>query len=259
VATPYLPAWATLAEACEWLQAETGEPWPVARLLSEPVDLAVWLDPPRDVWPEALELFFAGRHEGFMAPLIFGGDTSRLAFEREGGTLTVTRNPKGDLVRMLPPVKFAAEELRASAESLRAIAQSIRAGRGAGDVKRVAFDFGNGAGFTTEDPHLLAMLRQHGPDALKGATVEVIGFEPQPAPPSPGADPEGGKKWTPERVAQARAIRDKHKADGHPDYMARTAAHYGVTPQRLRAVLRPEDTARPAPMLPPWPRAQRRR
>lgn len=75
----------------------------------------------------------------------------------------------------------------------------------------------------------------------------------QPAPEVQQAPTEGGKRWTPERVAAARAMRDKLKAAGHRDYAARTAAAFGVNTARLRQVLGPDETAPKKKKLLGWP------
>lgn len=84
-------------------------------------------------------------------------------------------------------------------------------------------------------PHPFAeWLRAQGvePSALVAAWVAS-----QAAPVAQPAPAEGGKIWTAVRIAEARAMRDKLKAAGHRDYAARTAAHYRVSPQRLREAI----------------------
>lgn len=51
---------------------------------------------------------------------------------------------------------------------------------------------------------------------------------------------ERPKKWTTERIAEARAMRDRLKRDGKRDYMKRTADHFAVTPSFLRRLMKPE-------------------
>lgn len=116
----YLPKWATLAEASEWLQARTGQPWPLPRLIEAGVMPHVWLTPdPKDSPNEAvMARLFDGRHEGFIAPLVFAGDTQRLAFARQGA-MTMTRGPSGDLFRFTPGIPFDVAELRFAAEHVR--------------------------------------------------------------------------------------------------------------------------------------------
>ncbi|MBL8327595.1 MAG: hypothetical protein JNJ71_02015 [Rubrivivax sp.] len=372
--SPYLPEWATLAEACEWLQAETGEQWPIARLLAEPVSLGVWLAPEPDWTPLEVERIVDGRREGCMLPVIFAGDRERLAVERSGGVLSMTRTPSNELMRFDPPIPYSADEFRASAESLRAISQRIREGKGVPNLGRVSFDFGGGARVSTNDPYLLAMLQRHGPDALNGATVEVLSFVPmQPEPTAPLAEPldsalrdrlrllgevrlaqrpadlaafeaalanpdggaigarvrllqlpgyrvwaalgdaekfdhkllaaidawadglptieplppaqaapdmlpaqemcakgapeaalpaagaqDGNRKWDPERIAEAREMRERLRNEGHRNYAAQTAKHYGVSTTRLRELLKPTKQARHSAQSLWYPTAQRR-
>lgn len=56
-------------------------------------------------------------------------------------------------------------------------------------------------------------------------------------------DEESARKWTPERIAEARTMRDKLKGDRVRDYAKRTAQHFGVTTTRLREVLGPPSAA----------------
>lgn len=125
---PYLPEWATLSEASQWLEALTGEAWPLPRLLENAVWPSVWLtpDPVDPVAPAVLERVFEGRHEGFLAPVCFAGDTHRLEVDRTM-LLTMTRNPSGELVRFTPGLPVALDELRWPAASLRELAAPGRA------------------------------------------------------------------------------------------------------------------------------------
>lgn len=50
--------------------------------------------------------------------------------------------------------------------------------------------------------------------------------------------------WTPERVAEARAMQAKLKGEGSKNYAALTAAHYDVTPTRLREVLKKAESTK---------------
>lgn len=117
---PYLPAWATAQEAAEWLQAETGEPWPLPRLIESGAMPHVWLTPDPDDLKnsEVFDVVFEGRHEGFMAPVVFAGDTHRIAADRTG-TLSMTRAQSGALVRFTPPLSFDVDKLRFDAERVR--------------------------------------------------------------------------------------------------------------------------------------------
>lgn len=116
----YLPTWATLAEASQWLEARTGQPWPLPRLIEVGLRPHVWLTPdPTDAPNEAvMTKLFDGRHEGFVAPLCFAGDTHRLAIDRRG-TLSMTFGPSGDLFRFTPGIPFEVDDLRFKAEEVR--------------------------------------------------------------------------------------------------------------------------------------------
>lgn len=118
--TRYLPSWATAQEAAEWLQAETGEPWPLPRLIESGLTPSVWLTPD-GVNPAVFAAVFDGRHEGCLAPLSFASDTHRLAVDRTG-TMSITRGLNGELVRFTPPIPFAVDELRFDAKYVRQLA-----------------------------------------------------------------------------------------------------------------------------------------
>ena len=113
----YLPEWATAQEAAEWLQAETGERWPLPRLIESGLMPHVWLTPDK-ANPAVLSAVFDGRHEGFLAPLVFAGDTGRLCVDRTGA-VSMTRSPTGELVRFTPPVPFTTDDLRFNAKDVR--------------------------------------------------------------------------------------------------------------------------------------------
>lgn len=68
-------------------------------------------------------------------------------------------------------------------------------------------------------------------------------------PAASGAGHSKGETWTPEKIAEARAMRAGLRHAGVRDYAAKTARHFGVTPQRLRAVLGTDKLNDPFP----WP------
>lgn len=115
--SPYLPKVATLEQAQAWLEHETGQQWPLARLIEETGIMPwVWLD-----YSLGQPEIFAGRLEGFLAPMLFAGDTQRLAAGAEDVVLTMTETPDGRLVQMagmrctLSQVRFMADDLRENA------------------------------------------------------------------------------------------------------------------------------------------------
>lgn len=61
------------------------------------------------------------------------------------------------------------------------------------------------------------------------------------------------KKWTPERIAEARAMRDGLRAKGARDYAQQTARHYSVSAAYMRRVLRDDTESRGPAALAGWP------
>lgn len=122
MSSPYLPVWATAQEASDWLQAETGQQWPLSRLLETARKMSVWIDCHDDEPEHIVEHVFQGRREGFRAAVTFGSDIARLVFVRDGGTLHITRRPDGTLLKITPPMRFAIEELRFEAACLKRVA-----------------------------------------------------------------------------------------------------------------------------------------
>ncbi len=124
---PYLPKWATLDEASAWLEDVTGERWPLPRLLESGLMPSVWLAPgPAVFQPEVMRQVFEGRTGGYLAPLVFCGDTTRLAADRTG-CLTMTRSAAGAIVRFTPGIDFTAADIRFAAEALKETAALIGA------------------------------------------------------------------------------------------------------------------------------------
>lgn len=117
-------------------------------------------------------------------------------------------------------------------------------------VRRVVGSIGGGAPGRTQPALRTVTVFRIGPAAFLGR-LAAQGLEPSAlvrewseATPAERAEPEG-KRWTVERVAAARAMRDRLKAAGRRDFMAATARAYGVTPQRLREVLDPPAKPKP--------------
>jgi hypothetical protein len=118
----YVGEWATLETACVWLAEQTGQAWPLQRLLDIQPDMAVWYDPAPHESAELRQAVFGEHAVGYMAPLIWNDDIQRLKFVHETGTLTITRRPDGCLLRIDPPLVFPASELRICSKNLQRIA-----------------------------------------------------------------------------------------------------------------------------------------
>lgn len=172
--SPYLPKIATLEQAQAWLEYETGQQWPLARLIEETgIVPLVWLDYSQDAPPE----IFAGRLEGFLAPMLFAGDTQRLAAGADDVVLTVTETPDGRLIQMvgmrcpLSELRFRADDLR---ENARVMNKATPASQEADD-----------------DTQPKGRQRQQEADILR--TLESLGYDPKQLPRVPAGTP-GPKK-----------------------------------------------------------------
>lgn len=114
---PYLPKVASLEQAQAWLEHETGQQWPLARLIEQTGIMPwVWLD----YSPEHAEAF-AGRLEGYLAPMLFAGDTQRLAAGADDVVITITEAADGRFMQLtgmrcpLAALRFKADDIRANA------------------------------------------------------------------------------------------------------------------------------------------------
>ncbi|MGS0756129.1 hypothetical protein ACVBEH_16655 [Roseateles sp. GG27B] len=118
-----------LNEARDFMMSATGQDWPLQRLIGAGARVAVWLEPPPGASKELIAMAFLGLESGFAAPVLEGGDLQRLRFLRDSGTLSITMRPDDSPLRMSPPAKFVADDLRFSESSLQDIAaRAIEAG-----------------------------------------------------------------------------------------------------------------------------------
>lgn len=117
----YLPQWATLAEAEQWLAEETGEPWPLPRLIEAGLTPRTWIAPSSDLPESHMRAVFDGRHEGYLAEIIFASDLHRLAASRDG-VMTMTRTPRGLIVKFTPPLAVEVADLRFARTEIQALA-----------------------------------------------------------------------------------------------------------------------------------------
>ncbi len=69
----YLPKDATIEEACNWLQAKTGQTWVLPRLLECHLRPHFWLD-----YKPGYPAIYGDRIEGYQTRMMFQGDLCRL-------------------------------------------------------------------------------------------------------------------------------------------------------------------------------------
>ena len=170
----YLPKDATSEQACNWLQAKTGQTWILPRLLECHLTPYFWLD-----YKPGYHTVFGEKIEGYQTSIAFQGDLCRLESDGTEALVTMFAAHDGSLVKIEPGLRVPLTELR---------------------FKRAEIE----------------------------ATAEIINSTApaQAAKPAPMA----GKKWTPDKLAELRAYRDKHT-------MPETADKFGITEQRIRALL----------------------
>jgi hypothetical protein len=157
----YLPKSPTADEATEWLQTQTGEPWPLPRLIECGLRPYVWLTPEL-VSPEDFERLFESRLGGFLAEICFADDANRIAVDRTG-FISWTRSPRGELFPFKRPVTFDINELRFSGSEIRDLADALR--QGAPDAEAPAIT----------EPMLVVETTPKTPDAKPAASA------PEPA------------------------------------------------------------------------------
>lgn len=114
----YLPRYASIDDACQWLAEKTSEHWSPARFLDQQLVAWVWIDHQASVPNE----IHGGRLEGYLLPMIFGGDTHRLAVDRTDALITISRTYDGRLLKIDPGIRVPLEGLRYRREDVERLA-----------------------------------------------------------------------------------------------------------------------------------------
>jgi hypothetical protein len=117
----YLPKLATIEQACAWLHAKTGGIWILARLLEMGLTPWFWLD----YSPTAPSKIFNGRFEGYLAPMVFAGDTHRLEADGTDALVNITRTSEGELLKIEPGMRVPLSELRFKREDLQNLVATL--------------------------------------------------------------------------------------------------------------------------------------
>ena len=121
--TDYLPNDATIEDACNWLQAKTGEKWTLPRLIEHNLIPHIWLaNDPR--YPA----IFGDKPEGYQTRMVYRGDLNRLAAD---GTccLTMFLSHDGKFGKVEPSASVPLSELRFKRDDIRRVADAVVAGR----------------------------------------------------------------------------------------------------------------------------------
>ena len=156
----YLPKDATIEEACNWLQAKTGQTWVLARLLECHLTPHFWLD-----YKPGYPTIYGDRIEGYQTRMIFQGDLCRLESDRGDALVNMFTAHDGTLVKVQPGLRVPLSELKFKRESVERVAEIInKTAQNAATPAPVAGIATNSA---TPDPERrLARLRALGGDAI---------------------------------------------------------------------------------------------
>ena len=156
----YLPKDATIEEACNWLQAKTGQTWALARLLECHLRPHFWLD-----YKPGYPAIYGDRIEGYQTRMIFQGDLCRLESDRGDALVNMFTAHDGTLVKVQPGLRVPLSELKFKRESVERVAEIInKTAQNAATPAPVAGIATNSA---TPDPERrLARLRALGGDAI---------------------------------------------------------------------------------------------
>ena len=117
----YLPKNATFTEACDWLKVQTGDSWTLARLLENGLMPWFWLD-----YKPGYPAIFGDHIEGYLAPMVFAGDTHRLEADGSNALVNLTRAHDGVVMKVEPGMTVPLNELRFKREDLQALSSTLK-------------------------------------------------------------------------------------------------------------------------------------
>lgn len=129
MSTPDLPFRATTAEACAWLEKQTGTPWTLARMLDSALIPVVWLD-----YDAAYPDLFGDANGGYAAPIYFADDVARLDAGSADILITMTKDayklpvrlPAPGFTRPLDQLRFQKRDLERLVGKLKQEAQAAQ-------------------------------------------------------------------------------------------------------------------------------------
>jgi len=116
----YLPKDATIEEACNWLQAKTGQTWVLARLLECHLTPHFWLD-----YKPGYPAIYGNKIEGYQTRMMFQGDLCRLESDRGDALVNIFTAHDGTLVKVEPGLRVPLSELKFKRESVERVAEII--------------------------------------------------------------------------------------------------------------------------------------
>ena len=116
----YLPKNATSEQACNWLQAKTGQTWILPRLLECHLTPYFWLD-----YKPGYPTVFGEKIEGYQTSISFQGDLCRLESDSGDALVNMFAAHDGSLIRAEPGLRVPLSELRFKREHIERVAEII--------------------------------------------------------------------------------------------------------------------------------------
>lgn len=118
--TDYLPKDATIEQACNWLQAKTGESWILPRLLECHLTPYFWID-----YAPGYPAIFGNKIEGFQSRMMFHGDICRLESDGADALVNYYEAHDGSLLWSVPGHRVPLSDLRFKRDRVERVAEII--------------------------------------------------------------------------------------------------------------------------------------
>ena len=116
----YLPKDATIEQACNWLQAKTGQTWILPRLLECHLTPHFWLD-----YKQGYPAVYGDRIEGYQTHMMFQGDLCRLESDGSDALVNMFAAHDGSLIKTEPGLLVPLSELRFKRDRVERVAEII--------------------------------------------------------------------------------------------------------------------------------------
>lgn len=211
---PWLPEYAKAEDASTFLEAATGEAWPLARILEAGAGALVFIAPPEGTPQAVIDAVLGGRSGGFYGPILRQDDLRRLVSSPGDATMHMTQTPEGRVINFNPPARFTSAEVRLHAADVRRIAEmfpdhEVTPSRHSETLRLDGFDV------TFAEGHSLRQLMHLHGDI---ARIDLVESPPAAQSPEPVAAPRARamKKPQANEINALHALREARKPDGSP-------------------------------------------
>lgn len=116
----YLPKFANIEQACEWLRVRTGSEWILPRLLECHLKPYFWID-----YAPGYPQIFGDCREGYLSWMVFQGDVRRLEIDGTNALVNMFTAHDGTLVKSEPGWIVPLSELRFKREAIERVASIL--------------------------------------------------------------------------------------------------------------------------------------